>query len=69
MLRLASPLLWCTFSFPAPSVAVLDYSSLFIVQWFFLGGGVVSLPRGCAGLSWGWLGEFSVTSGAHLLGL
>jgi hypothetical protein len=46
---------------------VLDYSLLFVIQVFF--GGVVSLPRDCAGLSLGWLGEFCVTHGAHLFGL
>jgi hypothetical protein len=45
---------------------VLDYSSLFVIQ-FFLGG--VSLPSGCAGLSWGWLGKFHVVHGTHLFGL
>jgi hypothetical protein len=42
---------------------MLDYSSLFFIQ-FFLGG--VNLPSDCAGLSQGWLGEFCVMSGAHL---
>jgi hypothetical protein len=42
---------------------VLDYSSLFI-NHFFVG---VSLPKGCAGLSWGWLGEFCMMYGDHPL--
>jgi hypothetical protein len=46
---------------------VLDNSLLFVVNFF--GVGIVSLPRGCADLSWGWLGEFHVTHGAHLFGL
>jgi hypothetical protein len=40
-----SSFVWCTFSLPAPSAVVLDYSSLFFT---FVGG--VRLPRGCAGL-------------------
>jgi hypothetical protein len=66
LLRLAfypSPFLWCTFSVPTPSAVVLDYSSLFVIQ-FFWGG--VSLPRGCAGLSQGWLGKFCMIRGTHL---
>jgi hypothetical protein len=42
---------------------VLDYSSLFVIQFVFRG---VSLPRGCAGLSQGWLGEIHIMRGAHL---
>jgi hypothetical protein len=42
------------------------FSSLFIVQFFFVGGGSVC-PVGYAGLSQGWLGENHVTLGAHLL--
>jgi integral membrane sensor domain MASE1 len=37
---LSLPLLWCTFSFPAPSAVLLDYSSLFVIQVFFWGGSV-----------------------------
>jgi hypothetical protein len=64
---LSLPLLQCTFSFPAPSAVVVDYNSLFIVQFFWVGG--VSLPRECAGLSWGWLREFHMMCGAYLFGL
>jgi hypothetical protein len=35
--------------------------------WFFLEGS--SLPRGCVGLSQGWLGEFCSMGGTHLFGL
>jgi hypothetical protein len=69
MQRLApcsSLLLWGTFSFPAPSAVVLDYSLLFIVQFFFfLRGGCQSAQALC----WFILGEFHVVHGAHLLGL
>jgi hypothetical protein len=29
-----APFLWCTFSIPAPSAIVLDYSLLFVIQFF-----------------------------------
>jgi hypothetical protein len=49
-----------------PSAIVLDYSSLLVIQFF---GVDVSLPRGCAALSWGWLEEFCMMHGTHLFGL
>jgi hypothetical protein len=61
-----SPFLWYTFSIPTPSPVMLDHSLLFVIQ-VFLGG--VSLPRGCVGLSQGWLGEFCEMRGTHLFGL
>jgi hypothetical protein len=36
--------LWCTFSIPAPSAVMLDYSLLFIIQLF---GGDKSAQRLC----------------------
>jgi hypothetical protein len=54
-----SPLLWCAFSFLPPLVCFQ-----FVVNWsvffFFCSGGGISLPRGYAGLSQGWLGEYCV---------
>jgi hypothetical protein len=50
-----------------PLCCVLVFSSLFIVQFFFVGG--FFLPTGFAGLSQEWLGEYHVTLGAHLFGL
>jgi hypothetical protein len=47
-----------------PLCCVLVFSPLFIVQ-FFCGGSVC--PGGYAGLSQGWLGEYHVMLGAHLL--
>jgi hypothetical protein len=52
----ASPSLCC----------VLVFSSLFIVQFFFFPGASIC-PGGYAGLSQGWLGEYCVMLGAHLL--
>jgi hypothetical protein len=57
----SSPLLWCTFV-TLPLLCVLVFISWFVqfffvfCFFFFLHGGV-SLPRGYAGLSQGWLGE------------
>jgi hypothetical protein len=48
---------------------VIEYSLLFVIQLFFFLGGGLSLPKGCASLSQGWLGEFCVMRGAHLFGL
>jgi hypothetical protein len=45
---------------------VLVFSSLFIAQLFLWGAGSVC-PGGSAGLSQGWLGEYCMTLGAHLL--
>jgi hypothetical protein len=55
---LSSPFLQCTFSLPTSSAVVLDYSSVHCLLLFSLFGGGISLPRGYAGFSWGWLGEF-----------
>jgi hypothetical protein len=49
------PLSLVHFQLSCPSAVMLDYSLLFVIQ-FFLGVGV-SLPRGCAGLSRGWWGN------------
>jgi hypothetical protein len=44
---------------------VFDYSSLFVIQFCWVGG--VSLPRGCADLgSQGWIGDACEVHGAHL---
>jgi hypothetical protein len=48
---------------------VLVFSSLFIVQFFFLLGGRSVCPGGYAGLSQGCLGEYCVMLCAHLFGL
>jgi hypothetical protein len=58
----SSPFLWCTFRVPAPFAIVLDYSLLFVIQFV----GMISLPRGCAALSQGWMGEFHMVHSAHL---
>jgi hypothetical protein len=50
-----------------PLCCVLVFSSLFIQ--FFCEGGVVSLPRGYAGLSQGWLGKYCIMPDAHLFSL
>jgi hypothetical protein len=65
---LASPPFPVQFQRSCPFCCALDYSLLFIVQGFFLGGDSVC-PGGCAGLSWGWLVEYCVMLGAHLFGL
>jgi hypothetical protein len=51
--------------FHLPSLlCVLDYSSLSVTQFCWVG---ISLTRGCAGLcSQGWIREFYVVHGAHL---
>jgi hypothetical protein len=46
---------------------VCYFSVCYLLFNFFLWG--VSLPRGYAGLSQGWLGEYHVMLGAHLFGL
>jgi hypothetical protein len=52
---------------PGPLCCVFLFSSLFIIQ-FFLGGGLeISLSRGYAGLFQGWLWEYCLMLGAHLL--
>jgi hypothetical protein len=64
---LAPPPFSGTLSAPCPLCCMCLFSSLFIIQVFFLWGRGVSLSRGHAGLFQGWLWEYHVTIGAHLL--
>jgi hypothetical protein len=52
-----------------PSLCVLVFRSLYIVQFSFLGGGGSVCPGGYAGLSLWLLGEYRVMLGVHPLGL
>jgi hypothetical protein len=61
------PLLWCTQSTP-PSLLHVLFSSLFIIQFFFVGHGSVC-PGGYAGLSQGWQWEYHMLLICSLVGL
>jgi hypothetical protein len=65
----APPRFSCTLTAPHPLCCVFIFSSLVIVRFFFFflqGEGSVC-PGDYAGLSQGWLWEYCMTPGAHLL--
>jgi hypothetical protein len=67
IISLLFPLLWCAFSV-CPFCCVLVFSSLFIVQLFFVCGGSVC-PGAMLVYPMGGCGNNHVTLGSHLFGL
>jgi hypothetical protein len=67
---LPSPFLWCPYSTPSPLLYVpfqfLVYCSVIYLFIIFVGQGV-SLSGGYVGLSQGWLWEYHMSLGVHLL--